>query len=514
MFRPKFRILWFFTAVVAIPVVYFVAASTLLRPVDNNIAFVEKELDGLKEYQFALSLYFQLYETQRPDTIIARVKAVPASNRFSAWKDAKNELASSQNQHSVSEVASVIREVILDIGDESNLILDPVLDSYYLVDTLFNQVPLFLIWGTSTTSYNMPMPEMLAHYSERLDHASTVVSVQAYSIPQLKSNIAALKADWQRIRNKDISAPSVEKILPHVQALSQTAMDSLNVLLHKRLAEQQRTRVTIIWIISGFYVAMSLLIVAAIRNYVSKREVSLAKERQQLITQLAQKNEELEKFVHAAAHDLKEPLRTMRCFAALLKSESAQELTTSTSEYVEVIENTASRAEQMINDLLGYTKLTEEKLVVETCDCEKEVAAVLEDLKSAIYTVKPDIKISTLPVIQTVPSMFRRVMLNLLDNALKYRRMDAPLHIAINAEQEDDCCLFSICDNGIGMAGDQVETVFEPFQRLEPALYQNGSGIGLTSCKKIVERLGGKIWINSAIDHGTTVYFSLPLRNS
>ena len=200
----------------------------------------------------------------------------------------------------------------------------------------------------------------------------------------------------------------------------------------------------------------------------------------------------------------------MRCFATLLKSESPDELTEATAEYVNVIENTAQRAEQMINDLLGYTQVSEEALAVESCDCNKEVAAVLQDLKPVIDAVNPEITIAVLPSVKTVPSMFRRVILNLIDNAVKYRKRDVLLTIHVRAEKQDGGWLFSVRDNGMGMANEHTETVFEPFRRLEPALYKEGNGIGLTSCKKIIERLGGRIWIASDLDQGTTIYFTLP----
>ena len=496
----------------AIPLVYLLAASVLLRPVNTNIAFIEKELGGLKEYKQALSLYFELYESHHPEIIIERIKSIAETNSSLAWQRARREIESSPHGTlSTSQIAAILRTAMQDIGDESNLILDPVLESYYAVDLLIDQIPLFLIWGTSTNTQNIPMPEVIAHYSARLDHALRVVSAQSHDNSRLEKNIADLKADWEPLLNNEISASPANVMLQHVRALSDTTMDLLEVFLNKRLAEQRQQRIIIISIIIGFYIAITTLIVAAMRNYVSKREVSLSQERQKLVTQLAQKNDELEKFAHAAAHDLKEPVRTMRCFATLLKSESPDELTEATAEYVNVIENTAQRAEQMINDLLGYTQVSEEALAVEHCDCNKEVAAVLQDLKPAIDAIKPEITIATLPSVQTVPSMFRRVILNLIDNAIKYRKRDALLTIHIHAEKQDGSWLFSVRDNGIGLASEHTEMAFEPFKRLEPALHTQGSGIGLTSCKKIIERLGGRIWIASDLDQGTTIYFTLPL---
>jgi two-component system, chemotaxis family, sensor kinase Cph1 len=102
-------------------------------------------------------------------------------------------------------------------------------------------------------------------------------------------------------------------------------------------------------------------------------------------------------------------------------------------------------------------------------------------------------------------------MANLLDNAIKYRRLGTPPAIHIQAKKQDGFWLFSVRDNGMGIAKRDIKTVFEPFKRLNPTFRHEGQGIGLTSCKKIVERLGGKIWIESELEKGTTVLFTVPV---
>ena len=165
----------------------------------------------------------------------------------------------------------------------------------------------------------------------------------------------------------------------------------------------------------------------------------------------------------------------------------------------------------MINDLLGYSQVGEEPLLPEPCDTAQELAAVLEDLKLLIDKARPEISQTGLPVLSTVPSMFRRLLANLIDNAIKYRKTESPLKIDIRAARQDNCWIFSVRDNGIGIAKEHTEYVFEPFKRLPPARTQEGQGIGLTSCRKIVERLGGRIWMTSHGPEGTTVSFSLPI---
>lgn len=471
MFRLKIQPLWpIILAIVVISAIYILAAITLLQSYSANIAFTQKELRGLDDYEQSAELYF-----------------------------------SSSNSAS-------LKQHIRTIGDESNLILDPELSSYYAVDILFNHVPLLVEHVFIYSKNQAGSLQDLPYHLSNLDHSISMLSDQhCMKCPLLKQQTETIKDRLLAIKQHPLTHDKSQDLIVQIQKIAHSSSVILREKLDGRLRSQKDQYYKVLAIIAVLYVVLIALIGFALRNYVSKREVNLAKERQKLITQLAQKNDELEKFAHAAAHDLKEPVRTMRCFATLLKSESPDELTEATAEYVNVIENTAQRAEQMINDLLGYTQVSEEALAMERCDCNMQVAAVLQDLKPVIDAVKPEITIAALPSVQTVPSMFRRVILNLIDNALKYRKRDALLTINIHAEKQDECWLFSVRDNGIGLASEHKETVFEPFRRLEPALYKEGNGIGLTSCKKIIERLGGRIWIASDLDQGTTIYFTLPI---
>lgn len=507
MFRPKFLVHWFIVSLAALCVIYSVAAPILLQDTNKNIAFIERELEGVDAYKQAFALYYGVYTDATPDSVVPHLQRNAGHSTFSAWKTTYAKVANrTLESFSQRDAAEILRELIRDIGDESNLILDPELQSYYAVDILFNQIPMYLIWGGDATYHNRPMPEVLKYYSSKLEHAFKAITRHSYNT-RLAESITAIQRDW----NMPVDFLSQKKhILSNARTLAENTVAVLEDDLKTRLANQYHQRWSIIMVVVCFYGVIVSLIIMAVRYYVGRHEVSAAKERQKLLAQLADKNQELEKFASAAAHDLKAPVRTMRSFAMLLKTEAAPQLNAAALEYVTIIENTAQRAERMINDLLGYTQAAEEALAAEDCDIGAEFASVLEDLKAPIESIRPTITTGKLPTINTIPGMVRRVLLNIVDNALKYRRAGVTLTLHFHARQEGNTWVFSLADNGIGIPREHSSLVFEPFKRLKPELYKEGSGIGLTACKKIIERLNGHIWVVPGEDNGTVVFFSLP----
>lgn len=459
--KDKSHISWsIIAAIIVISVIYIQMTTMLLHSNNENIVFVEKELKGLSDYKKTITSYFEL----------------PIKEQKEAGK--------------------TFRDSIREIGDRSNLILDPSLESYYVISILFNHIPKL----ASTT--NLPK-DNAEYYFEDLNHAVHILAQKNLSTQQIKKYVEQLKKE---------PAANRQEVPTQVQELSKIAVSMLNQLLQNRLIEQKKQHSISLAIITGLYFALIFSVVFAIRNYVTKREINSAIEKQKLLSKLAEKNEELERFTYAAAHDLREPVRTICCFTALLKKEAGQELGTSGTEYTNIIERTAKRAEQMLNDLLNYARLSEEPFTLENCDCALEISSALEDLKSSIEIAKPNIIIGKMPIIQTIPSLFRRIMLNLIDNAIKYRKDNIVLEIYMDVGKKNGGWLFSVKDNGIGIDAAHIDLVFQPFKRLYPNEYIGGEGIGLTSCKKIVEILGGKIWVSSEAEIGTTVYFTIPAR--
>jgi signal transduction histidine kinase len=406
---------------------------------------------------------------------------------------------------SFETAAITLRRIIRDIADRSNLILDPEISSYYAMAIVFNHVPVLIERSVFYDEHEMQRE------FEGLQHAIEMAFKEHSGEGEQIAGLAAkLKERFIANTGLQLVPLQIQENLSGIKNIEHIARNVLQHLLEQRLHIQENQSTQVLIIIAGLYVVLMTTMAFALKNYVSKREITLSLEREKLVNDLAAKNDELEKFAYAAAHDLKEPVRTLRCFATLLKNEAEEKLDSTSMGYIKVIESTAQRSEQMINDLLGYTQVNEEKLVITECHCRKEVASVLDDIHPLISKVNANIIIGDLPVIQTVPSMFRRVMLNLIDNAVKYRKKDTRLAINITAEIRDGVWQFCVKDNGIGIAKEHTESVFAPYRRLFPSLYQEGNGIGLTSSRRIVERLGGKIWITSDKSEGTEVWFTLP----
>jgi signal transduction histidine kinase len=440
----------------------------LTRYQDPDVAFTENELAGIGDYEQTIANY--LAECEKPN---------PEQNK--------------------ALQAGGLRQNLRVIGSRSNLILDPALDSYYLVDMLFNHIPwLALLYEKTPENAGISISREV----EELGYAAQVLAGNTKTHDALR-HIEEVKT---ALNQNDFGAGFKDNL----KGLTKSAAQALRQLLLERL-EQQKSRYTAsVLAIAIICAAAGIFLIMAIQNYVSKKEVISARKQQILSMKLAQKNEELESFTYAAAHDLKEPLRTMRCFAKLMKEEKEGVLDEAAMEYMQIIDNTAKRAEDMIRHLIGYTQLSENKWPVEACDCGEEITNVQEDLKNAIQNIKPTITIGAMPVIQSAPMLFRRIMLNLIDNAMKYRRENVTPDIRITARQQENAWQFSVQDNGIGIEPEHIQNVFAPFKRLHPEIQKDGHGIGLTSCKKIVEMLGGKIWLDSRLGEGSTVHFTLP----
>ena len=497
--------------IVVLSAVYVLAAYALLRPQSASLTFTLKEIQGLDDYNRAAALYFDLNTTQNPQPVAAKTAIEAARRPATAWDKARARLEAHPHP-SFAVVDQTLHNLIRDIGDESNLILDPEISSYYAADFLVNDVPLFVAHILARNGDDPDSRQDSLYHLDSLNHSiQSICQSNHEGCPHLQALAAAFEKSFLPETSSRARPDEATALMKDIATIAQASSAILKSFLQERLQNKIGQRHLMLVSMVCLYVFLVFLSAFSLQNYASRREINLALETRKLASQLAQKNDELEKFAYAAAHDLKEPVRTMRCYATLLKSEALSDLKPSSAEYIGIIEGASKRAEQMINDLLGYTQVSEEPLLPESCDTAQELAAVLADLKLLIDKARPEITQSALPVLSTVPSMFRRVLANLIDNAIKYRKTETTLRIHIQAECQDDFWIFSVRDNGIGVAKEHTESAFEPFKRLPPALVQEGQGIGLTSCRKIVERLGGRIWMTSHGSEGTTASFSLPL---
>jgi light-regulated signal transduction histidine kinase (bacteriophytochrome) len=226
--------------------------------------------------------------------------------------------------------------------------------------------------------------------------------------------------------------------------------------------------------------------------------------------ELQRSNAELETFAFVASHDLKEPLRMVSNFTQLLASRYADRLDENAKEYIGFAVEGVHRMQQLINDLLSYSRIGRTDMKMERVDIQELLNQIVHQLQGRIAGIGAKVQYEKLPQVKAVPHQMDQLFRNLLENALKFRREEKPL-IRISAAREKNYWLFSVSDNGIGIEEEYRDKVFVLFQRLHDRSVYEGTGIGLTICKKIVELHKGRIWFESVPGKGTTFYFTLPV---
>ncbi|MEW6356972.1 MAG: PAS domain S-box protein [Planctomycetota bacterium] len=225
---------------------------------------------------------------------------------------------------------------------------------------------------------------------------------------------------------------------------------------------------------------------------------------------LERSNRELDDFAHVVSHDLQEPLRAVTSYLDLLSDRLGDGLDREAKEFMRYAADGAKGMQQLITDLLDYARLDTAEKSSERVDFEEVFAHALANLRASISEAGAVITHDPLPTATGDASQFGQLLQNLLGNAVKFRSEATP-KIHVSAQSKKDVWLFSVQDNGIGIEPDYAQRIFTIFQRLHSKSKYPGSGIGLSICKKIVERHGGNIWVESALGSGATFYFTLPI---
>jgi two-component system CheB/CheR fusion protein len=225
---------------------------------------------------------------------------------------------------------------------------------------------------------------------------------------------------------------------------------------------------------------------------------------------LVNANSDLKQFSYAVSHDMQEPLRMVTSYAQLLAREFRGKLDPRADQYIDFAVKGALQMEALLTDLREYWAVDEakiEKLI--PVDCNQAIQRAITYLESAIQESGAVISVDQLPTVRAEEYPVILLFQNLLGNGIKYRRRDTPLQIHVSAGRSADFWQFAITDNGIGIAADNLEVVFEPFKRLHGSRYP-GTGLGLAMCRRVVARYRGKIWMESQLGEGSTVRFTLP----
>ena len=229
--------------------------------------------------------------------------------------------------------------------------------------------------------------------------------------------------------------------------------------------------------------------------------------------ELARSNAELEQFAYVASHDLQEPLRMVASFTQLLAERYQGRLDEKADQYIGFAVEGANYMQSLIDDLLSYSRVTSRARPFQPTDCNLVLQKALANLRVAIAESQAEINASPLPTLMGDESQLVQLLLNLIGNAIKFHGPKAP-RISVSAKLEAGEWVFAVKDNGIGIEPRYFERIFVIFQRLHSrrSAYP-GTGIGLAICKKVVERHGGRIWLESIPGEETTFYFSLPAGN-
>jgi len=225
---------------------------------------------------------------------------------------------------------------------------------------------------------------------------------------------------------------------------------------------------------------------------------------------LARSNADLQQFAYSASHDLQEPLRMVASYSELLKREFGSKLGPVGDEYIGYTVQGALRMEQLLKDLRSYTTALDEPTA--DIDAEESLNTAIANLEVAIRDSGAEITCSTLPSVRVHRFQLEQLFQNLIGNAIRYRRADPP-QIRVAAVRQDQHWLFSVQDNGIGIDSQYKEQIFELFKRLHSVAEYPGTGMGLAICRRIVERAGGRIWVESEPGRGSTFYFTIPLED-
>lgn len=275
----------------------------------------------------------------------------------------------------------------------------------------------------------------------------------------------------------------------------------------------------LIWTVGG----IGLLLMAPLTGFgiwtswkIDRERRGLVEARQALersVAELARSNAELQQFAFVASHDLQEPLRMVASYTQLLAKRYKGKLDADADEFIGYAVDGANRMRQLIQDLLAYSRVNAEEESFEPTSVEAIVDAALRNVQGAIEESQAMVTRDPLSTVRGNEKQLLQLFQNLLSNALKFRGEQSPC-VHVSAKRHDHEWLFSVRDNGIGIDPQYADRIFIVFQRLHTIAEYPGTGIGLAICKKIVERHGGRMWVESQLGKGATFYFTIPIERN
>ena len=230
-----------------------------------------------------------------------------------------------------------------------------------------------------------------------------------------------------------------------------------------------------------------------------------------MVGELKRSNDELQQFAYITSHDLQEPLRTISSFTQLLERRYKDQMDSNADEFIEYIVDATQRMQDLIKDLLEYSRVTTRGKEFKLVNTEEILQNTISNLRAAIEESEAEVSYEKLPKIMADGGQMGQLFQNLISNAIKFKKPDISPKIRISArkDEENNEYIFNVSDNGIGIEKQYFDRIFTIFQRLHTREEYAGTGIGLSISKKIVERHGGRIWVESEPGIGSTFYFTI-----
>jgi len=245
------------------------------------------------------------------------------------------------------------------------------------------------------------------------------------------------------------------------------------------------------------------------REVAERRQAELAL--MQKTVELGRSNAELEQFAYVASHDLQEPLRMVSSYVQLFEKRYRGQVDEQADKYIHYAVEGARRMQLLIGGLLEYSRMGRQDIEPKEGSAEVPLEQALSNLRATIEEAGVEVTCDPMPSVIADLAQLAQVFQNLIGNAVKFRRRDVPAKIHVAVDTSVSPYRFSVRDNGIGIAPEYADRVFVIFQRLHTRAEYPGTGIGLSICKKVLERHGGRIWVESTLGEGATFHFTLPV---
>ena len=516
--RRKFVLI---AAIILLPI--FLLCGAVAYNVSGTVNDSRRELAGV-EYLRGAWMMIAACDNGRPTSVDEFAPLPPSIGALPGLEAAERDLA---RRLAISpaddEACAAARGYIRRVADDSRLALDPRPDTYYLMSAAVNDLP----------SLSSRLTETEAESLTGIVDAGVAARAQAREVnaggDAVRHSLGLAQADGDGTLHAALALPLrnfSRALADDVQALeagkpAMTSGASRRVLrstldglwgasvnqLARLLQHRAADALALLWLTLGGGLALAAAAIGGVVYfdlYVQRDEVV------KLNQDLRQSYDELERFAYICSHDMQEPVRMMHLYAGMLMEDAHDTLDEVSRRHLTLISDNALRIRNMITDILQFSRVGRDPVPIETVDCDAILGEVLGDFNREITNRAARVTRAPLPAIDTNPTLVRIVLQNLVGNALKYQdRLRAP-QIDVSAQEDARAWRFEVRDNGIGIDPAHRDAVFAIFQRLNRQEDYPGSGVGLSTCRKFLDLVGGEIDFVSAPGKGATFWFTLP----